>query len=172
MKLSAMLLVILFGLASAGKTVPKTYETYAPQAVPLYVESYRPEPSKKEEIKAKISSKKDTIHTKLEELKPKIAGFKEEIKAKISSKKGIIHTKLEELKPKIEAKIHSTKEAITTKLEALKPKIVGFKEHLKAKISDKISDIKSKFESKHTKPDHYSPRYVLVRAQPESKYKW
>ena len=96
MKLSAMLLVILFGLASAGKTVPKTYETYAPQAVPLYVESYRPEPSKKEEIKAKISSKKDTIHTKLEELKPKI-----------------------------EAKVHSTKEAITAKLEALKPKILN-----------------------------------------------
>ena len=46
------------------------------------------------------------------------------------------------------------------------------KEYLKAKISDKISDIKSKFESKHTKPDHYSPRYVLVRVQPESKYKW
>ena len=143
MKLSALLLVILFGLAAAGKAVPKTYETYAPQTVPLYVESYRPEPSKKEEIKAKISSKKDTIHTKLEELKPKI-----------------------------EAKIHSTKEAITTKLEALKPKIAGFKEYLKAKISDKISDIKSKFESKHTKPDHYSPRYVLVRVQPESKYKW
>ena len=139
MKFSALLLVILFGLAAAGKAVPKTYETYAPQTVPLYVESYRPEPSKKEEIKAKISSKKDTIHTKLEELKPKI-----------------------------EDKIHSTKEAITTKLEALKPKIAG----LKAKISDKISDIKSKFESKHTKPDHYSPRYVLVRAQPESKYKW
>ena len=143
MKLSALLLVILFGLAAAGKAVPKTYETYAPQTVPLYVESYRPEPSKKEEIKAKISSKKDTIHTKLEKLKPKI-----------------------------EAKIHSTKEAITTKLEALKPKIAGFKEYLKAKISDKISDIKSKFESKHTKPDHYSPRYVLVRVQPESKYKW
>ena len=143
MKLSALLLVILFGLAAAGKAVPKTYETYAPQTVPLYVESYRPEPSKKEEIKAKISSKKDTIHTKLEELKPKI-----------------------------EAKIHSTKEAITTKLEVLKPKIAGFKEYLKAKISDKISDIKSKFESKHTKPDHYSPRYVLVRVQPESKYKW
>ena len=143
MKLSGLLLVILFGLAAAGKAVPKTYETYAPQTVPLYVESYRPEPSKKEEIKAKISSKKDTIHTKLEELKPKI-----------------------------EAKIHSTKEAITTKLEALKPKIAGFKEYLKAKISDKISDIKSKFESKHTKPDHYSPRYVLVRVQPESKYKW
>ena len=141
--MSALLLVLLFGLAAAGKAVPKTYETYAPQTVPLYVESYRPEPSKKEEIKAKISSKKDTIHTKLEELKPKI-----------------------------EAKIHSTKEAITTKLEALKPKIAGFKEYLKAKISDKISDIKSKFESKHTKPDHYSPRYVVVRAQPESKYKW
>ena len=172
MKLSALLLVILFGLAAAGKAVPKTYETYAPQTVPLYVESYRPEPSKKEEIKAKISSKKDTIHTKLEELKPKIED-------KIHSTKETITTKLEALKPKIagikehlKAKIHSTKEAIATKLEALKPKIVGFKEHLKAKISDKISDIKSKFESKHTKPDHYSPRYVLVRVQPESKYKW
>ena len=133
MKLSALLLVILFGLAAAGKAVPRydvptTPETYAPQTVPLYVESYQPRPSKKEDIKAKISSKKDTIYTKLEGLKPKI---------------------------------EDTKEAIKTKLEALK-----------AKISDKVSDIKSKFESKHTKPDHYGPRYVLVRVQPESKYKW
>ena len=112
MKLSALLLVILFGLAAAGKAVPKTYETYAPQTVPLYVESYRPEPSKKEEIKAKISSKKDTIHTKLEELKPKI-------EAKIHSTKEAITTKLEEIK----AKISSKKDTIHTKLEELKPKI-------------------------------------------------
>ena len=153
MKMSVLLLVILFGLTAAHKPVsgygvPKPSETYAPQRVPSYVVAIRPKPSKSEEIKAKISSKKDAIHTKLEELKPKV-----------------------------EAKIYSTKEAIAAKLEALKPKIEEFKENLKAKIpivkshiSDKLSDIKSKLESKKTQSEHHGPKYVLVRVQPKSKY--
>jgi len=237
MKMSALLLVILFGLAAAEKPVtgygiPKPSETYAPQRVPSYVLTERPTPSKSEEIKAKISSKGDAIYTKLEELKPKIEEFKENLKAKIptvkstisgkisdfkskfeskhtqsehhvpryvlvrvqptyterpkpskfeeiSSKKDAIHTQLEELKPKIEDKIYSIKEAISTKVEALRPKIEALKENFKAKIptvkstiSDKISDFKSKFESKHTQSEHHGPSYVLVRAQPKSKHSW
>ena len=141
MKMSVCLLIILFGIAAAGKPsfrygVPKHSETYTHPRVPSYVLIERPKPSKSEEIKAKISSKKEAIHTKLEGLKPKIG-----------------------------AKIYSTKEAIATKLAVLKPKIEAFKEDLKSKIpiikskiSDKISDFKSKFESKHTTPNTLTQR--------------
>ena len=163
MKMAVCVLIILFGLVAADKPVsgygvpkpsgygvPKPSETYTPTRVPSYVLIERPEPSKHGQIKAKISSKKEAFHHKLEELKPKI-----------------------------EAKIYSTKEAIATKLEALKPKVEAFKAELKyqipvikAKISDKISDLKSKFKSKHAKPNHHVVRYVLVAAAPQPKHKW
>ena len=177
MKMSVCLLIILFGLVASDKPsprygVPKPSETYTYQRVPAYVLIERPKPSKSEEIKAKISSKKEAIQTKLEELKPKIEG-------KISSTKEAIHTTLDGLKPEIEAKISSTKEAIITNLAVLKPKIEAFKEDLKSKIpiikskiSDKVSDFKSKFETKHTKPNYNVARYVLVAAKPQHQYRW
>lgn len=156
--MSVLLLVILFGLVAAEKPVPgygtpQPSVAYAPQRVASYVIAVRPNPSKKEEIKAKILPIKDGIHTKLEELKAKITTKLEEVKAKVPVVKAKISDKLSGVKSKISDKLSS----------------------VKSKISDKLSGIKSKLTSKHTKPAYHGPSYVLVPVapvQPKSKYSW
>ena len=160
--MSVLLLVILFGLVAAEKPVPgygipQPSVAYAPQKMASYVTAVRPNPSKKEEIEAKILPIKDGIHTKLEELKAKIPVVKSTISDKLSGVKSKITDKLSDLK----AKIPVVKSKISDKLSGVK-----------SKISDTLSGIKSKLQSKHTKPAHHGPIYVLVPVQPKSKYSW
>ena len=89
MKMSICFLIILLGVASADKPTsrygdPTPVVTYQPKAyrpvvfkkIPV-IESTTPgNGGKFENLKAKIASKKEDVHSKLRKLKPFVLGFK------------------------------------------------------------------------------------------------
>ena len=167
-------LILLFGLVVAEKPVPRygvtspstpytapqlqSYGSVVYHAQPVYVQTKPSKADKFEAFKAKISSKKEDIKVKLDDLKAKIIVGKVALKSSIADK-------FEAFK----AKISSKKEDIKVKLDDLKAKIIVGKvalkskfENLKSKISSKVSAFKSKLESKKATHVH-EPKYSAPR---------